>query len=117
MSDKQTFWMTDEFGAKALVTGVDERNRLRPHGWRETTEPTGQDLVWLRHDVTEGQQLFSHAAAGQWAELGWHPSPPPEPVDLTKDPMLVDQAAAPAPAVEDSKPRTQARATSGDEKE
>jgi hypothetical protein len=93
MTEKQKYWLTDTSGAKALVEGADERDRWRPHGWAETDAPVAGDLVWLQHDVHGGRQLFAAAAAEQWAGLGWRPSAPPEPVDLTKDPQLVDQAA------------------------
>lgn len=117
MTDKKTFWLVDASGAKALVTGDDERDRFRPLGWQEATEPSDRDLVWLQHDVTEGRQLCPAAASGQWAELGWHPAAPPEPVNLTKDPVLVDQVPDPEPATEDPKPKTRTRVTGGDEKE
>jgi hypothetical protein len=124
MTEKQKYWLTDTSGAKALVEGADERDRWLPHGWAETDAPVVGDLVWLQHDVHHGRQLFAAAAAEQWAGLGWHPSAPPEPVDLTKDPQLVDQAAAPIeiPTFEpapDPGPnaRSKPRAASGDEKE
>jgi hypothetical protein len=124
MTEKQTYWMTDTSGVKALVAGADERDRWRPHGYADTADPVAGDLVWLQHDVSGGRQVFAAEAAEQWAGLGWHPSAPPEPVDLTKDPMLVDQAPAAvlrleSPAAEESAPKTtsKSRAASGETKE
>lgn len=135
MTDKQTYWLVDGDGAKALVVGVDERDRFRPHGWTETTEPAGSDMVWLEHEVTGGRQLFPMAVTPQWGALGWRLAGPPEPVDLTKDPQVVDQPltppaaqpvvveaadepkAPPTDAASSSKATQKTRAASGDEKE
>lgn len=96
---KQTYWLTNVDGVKALVEGADERDRwTRIHGWTVSDEPAAGDLVWLQHETTGGRQAFAAEAAPQWEGLGWHPAPPPEPADLTKDPQLVDQPPAEAAA-------------------
>lgn len=113
---KQMYWLADVDGVKASVEGADERDRwTKVHGWAVTAEPVAGDLVWLQHEETGGRQVFAAEAAPQWEGLGWHPCPPPEPADLTKDPQLVDQPAAPAVA-EPDKPKTRA-AAGGESKE
>lgn len=121
---KTSYWLTDTSGVKALIVGADERDRWSPHGWHPTADPVAGDLVWLQHETTGGQQVFAAEAAESWKGLGWHPSAPPEPLDLTKDPMLVDQAPptvirleAPADAEPDPKTPRTSRAASGAEKE
>lgn len=111
---KQSYWIRDIEGVKALVEGAETRDTwVKVHGWQLTEEPTSTDLVWLQHNETGGKARFAAEAAPQWAGLGWHPSAPPEPVDLTKDPQLVDQPAAdlaPAAAAAAGKPKTTAAA-------
>lgn len=108
---KQTYWLTSVDGVKASVDGADERDRwVRVHGWAVADEPAAGDLVWLQHETTGGRQVFAAAAAPQWEGLGWHPCAPPEPADLTKDPQLVDQAAAAALTEPDKTTKTRAAA-------
>lgn len=93
-------WMTDGYGVKALVGG-DAVDEWKPRGWSEADEPSGSDLVWMRHTETGGQQKFAAGALEQWKALGWEPSEPEPPYDVTKDPQLVDveaRAAAQSPA-------------------
>lgn len=95
---KQTYWMTDGFGVKALMEGADERDLWAvSEGWAVTTEPESGDMVWLKHEETGGQQKLNADVMGRFAALGWHPSPPPAPVDLTKDPLPEPE---PVPVVE-----------------
>lgn len=92
------YWVTSVDGAKAVLEGADARDRwTKVHGWTITTEPQPGDRVWLEHAETGGKQIFAAEAAPQWEGLGWHPTSPPEPVDLTKDPQLVDQGPPAAP--------------------
>lgn len=115
---KNTYWLTDGYGSKALVEGAEERDRWKPAGWSETDEPSGEDMVWLAHAEHGGRQRFAAAAVASWQALGWQPCAPPEPVDLLRDRALSD--ARPAIADVDSAPPKSAkatRATSGDKKE
>lgn len=105
--EKTTVWIADIEGRKATV---DDFVDWRPHGWVETTEPAGEEFVWLEHEETHGKQLFPAAVVDQWSALGWKPSAPPSPVDLTRDPNLTDVPDEPVPA----KPT---KATSGSKKE
>lgn len=88
-------WMSDLYGVKAHVdpAAVDE---WRPRGWAMSTAPAGIEMAWCHHEETGGRAKFPAAVLDAWAALGWAPSEPPEPVDLTKDPKLVDQHAEPA---------------------
>jgi hypothetical protein len=96
MSAKNTYWISDPItGAKALAEGAAERDRWTDRGWTPADEPARTDRVWLRHETTGGRQLFPASVVEQWAPLGWVPSAPAEPVDLTKDRGLVDEPATP----------------------
>ena len=90
MTDKKTYWMADPYGGKALMEGVEGRDAWIPRGWAEAGEPSGNDRVWMRHEVHEGRAQFPADSLEQWQALGWAPSDPPAPYDLTKDPQLVD---------------------------
>ena len=100
MTSKQTFWIVDpNGGAKALVEGAEERDRwTRVHRWDETGEPVSGDMVWAQNANTGGRTILPWDAltGGYWAGVGFAPSAPTEPVDLTKDPALRDQPQAAA---------------------
>jgi hypothetical protein len=103
---KNTFWMRTPEGALALVAGADERDRWIPHGLVAADEPQPGSgvFVWLEHDEHHGRAKFPVDVVEQYGALGWHPSPPPEPYDITKDPALRDVPPTPeAPAVEAEK--------------
>lgn len=119
MADKNTYWIADVDGAKALVAGSAERDRwTRVNGWTETGEPEGLEFVWLRNGQHGGRAKFAAQAVPLWEGLGWKPSPPPEPVNLAIGPEHPSRAQAP-----DTEPTTppktpsRTRAASGDEKE
>ena len=76
MTEKKPFWLVDDAGSKALVVGVDERDRLRPLGWSESTEPAPGEWVWMEHDITGGRARFPVEAAPLWVAKGWAPSGP-----------------------------------------
>jgi hypothetical protein len=96
---KQSYWIADpNGGAKALVEGADERNRwTQVHGWAEADEPGPGDQVWVHNSKTDGRTVMAADAIGTedggsyWRGVGFRPSAPAEPVDLTKDPALRDQ--------------------------
>jgi hypothetical protein len=95
---KNTYWISDpNGGAKALVEGVEERNRwTQINGWTESDEPVSGDMVWVFNPSTEGRAKLpadSLAEGSYWRGVGWTESAPAEPVDLTKDPALRDQEA------------------------
>ena len=100
MTAKNTYWMADPYGNKALVEGVEGRDAWIPRGWAEAGEPAGNDMVWMRHEAHGGRAQFPADALEQWRALGWVPSDPPAPYDLTKDPQLVDVQ----PAAEEQDP-------------
>jgi hypothetical protein len=119
MTDKHPYWIADVEGVKAVVEGAEARDMwTKVRGWTETTEPVGQEFQWIRNADHGGRGVMNHAAALLHEGLGWFPSDPPEPVDMTKDPQLVDQppAVEPAPQAPKSTKPT-ANATSGDKKE
>lgn len=103
MTDKQTYWVANLAGDKALVTGADERDRWSLHGWSDADEP-GDDFrgnVWLRDPESGNAAPIAWAAREYWLGRGRVPSPPDEPVNPTRDPALtaepVKPPAAPAP--------------------
>ena len=97
-------WMSDPYGAKAHVDQVD---KWIPRGWSESDEPTGAEMVWCGNEATGGRAQFPASVLEQWQALGCVPSEPPEPVDLTKDPKLVDQPADSLPAPEPEPEQTE----------
>lgn len=110
-------WMTDGFGAKAYVP-ADQVDEWKPRGWSEGDAPAGDDWVWMQHEVHAGRAKFAAGAAGPWEALGWHPSEPPEPYDVTKDPTLVDVPTEAPPASPAGKPpKPSARAAASETKE
>ncbi|AGL13880.1 hypothetical protein [Actinoplanes sp. N902-109] len=112
---KTLYWIADTTGAKAIVEGADERDTwTKVRGWAETTEPVAGELVWMQHEEHGGRAQFDARVVPDWEHLGWNVSSPPEPVDLTKDPTLVDQPPAEAEPVA-AKPVK--RAASGADKE
>lgn len=100
MTDKITTWLVDETGTKALVEGADERDRLLPLGWSETTEPAGDEFVWCRHDGITDPARFPAASLEAWRARGWEPSGPPGSVPA--QPLTIAQAE-PEPAPEPAK--------------
>jgi hypothetical protein len=116
MTDKNTYWLVDSTGDKALVEGAAERDRWLPHGWAETDEPTGDEFVWASFDgVADPAKFPADVFREVWEPKGWKASAPPEPVDPitgVRPPRPVPTPAAAAPA-DTSKSKTAA----GGEKE
>lgn len=93
-------WIADATGVHALVDGDEQLTYwTRIRGWRPAAEPRRADHVHITHpQLGNGNPIPFEALAGGWDELGWSAGPPPEPVDLTRDPALRDQPnAVPAP--------------------
>lgn len=100
---KNTYWIADpNGGAKALVETAEERDRwVQVRGWAESAGPVSGDRVWVHNAQTGGRTTLPHdtlGVGGYWRGVGFAPSAPPEPVDLTKEPSLRDQVAPPSPA-------------------
>jgi hypothetical protein len=116
MSEPKKYWMVDTEGVKALVVGKEALDFWSTQGWSQTTDPQGQEFVWLQHDQHEGRAKFSAEAVPLWAFNGWHPSDPPAPVNLAvAHREVVEPPAAPQTPTPATKPA--ANATSGDKKE
>lgn len=112
-------WMKDAYGNKAHVPS-DERDAWVPRGWTEADEPAADERVWMEHGAHGGRALFPAGIAETWQALGWAPSPPPEPVDVTKDPALVDVVAPTSetpPAKPAAKTKTEPATPGRDKKE
>jgi hypothetical protein len=105
---KNTYWLVDGEGTRALVEGADERDRLvRVHGWTETTAPDSGDFVWLRNEdpaLGPARLTWEAAQLPAWAGRGWSPGAP-----QVGEPAPVE-AVEPAPKSSPAK----AAATSGD---
>lgn len=75
---KNTYWIADENGVKACVSGAAARDFwLRVHGYTETAEPAGLEFQWVRNTDHGGRGVMNHEAALLHAGLGWVPSDPP----------------------------------------
>lgn len=96
MTALQKYWLVDETGAKALVEGATERDRLVPLGWAETSEPTGSEFVWARCPGVADPARFPAETLLAWATKGWEPGAPPSPFDVLADD--VSPAVEPQPA-------------------
>ena len=105
---KQTYWQTRADEPAALVEGAAERDRwVQIHGYAESSEPADDQQVHVVNETTGGRAQLPYGPLrdGLWAGLGWRLAAPPEPVDLTKDPALVDQAVVvPATKTESAAP-------------
>jgi hypothetical protein len=106
---KTKYWMTDGYGAAALVEGVEERDRWLPLGWQLISDEdalAGVTHVWLRHEDHGGRQRFPVEAVELWQTKGWHPSDPPAP----QSPFNAAPAdIVPAAATESSEPAPSAK--------
>lgn len=105
----RNYWIASPGGDLALVTGAEQRDLwTKVRGWSESGEPGPADRVHLTHaEVGHGGPLPFEALAAGFGAFGWSPGPPPEPVDITKDPALRDQPTQPRPAAEPVKPKTE----------
>lgn len=117
---KNHYWISDpNGGAKALVEGVEARNTwTQVQGWTESDEPVSGDMVWAYNAEAEVHGKLPHDTLGEggyYRGVGWVPSAPPAPVDVTKDPALRDQPA-PAKATTTSSAASPAAATTTKEK-
>jgi hypothetical protein len=94
---KNSYWIVDTEGVYAQVEGADQRDEwTKVRGWSQAAEPGPSDQVHVVNehpDIQPGR--LPYGALADWAGLGWSAGPPPVPADSTKDPVLVDQAAAP----------------------
>lgn len=104
------FWIADHAGTHALVDTADERAVwTRVRGWHDSDEPGANNQVRVVNGDLFGCIPVSALEAG-WAEMGWKPGPPPEPVDIHRDPAPVVEEQLPPPA-------PQTKAASGQSKE
>lgn len=119
MTEAKKYWIADSEGVKALVEDAEAHNLWTAgRGWTDTTEPTGQEWVWLRHDEHGGRAKFSAEAAPLWEGRGWLPSDPPEPENPAIAHWKTESAPAAAPAPQtNASTKPAANATSGDKKE
>ncbi|MFG1659083.1 hypothetical protein ACGFIY_21375 [Micromonospora chersina] len=91
---KTKYWMSDGYGAKALIEGADERDKWKPLGWSEADEPAAGDRVWLRHEDHGGRALFPAESVDLWQQKGWQPSDPPQPINPFNAPQPADVVEA-----------------------
>lgn len=94
-------WIADATGVHALVDGDEQLTYwTRIRGWQLAAEPPAASHVHISHpEIGHGNPIPFEALAGGWDELGWTAGPPPPPVDLTRDPALRGQPAAPPPPI------------------
>lgn len=109
---KQKTWMRDADGRFALIEDDTERPSLEALGWATADEPTDTDHAWAWHEGIEQPGQIAYGARDYWEARGWVFGPPPAPVDLTKDPALVDQAPAAKPKPK-PEPKTSGKPATG----
>lgn len=96
-------WIADVTGVHALVSDAEQVALwTRVRGWRIADAPAPTDQVQVVNGDLFGRIPFAALADG-WADLGWKPGAPPEPIDLTKDPTFVDQPPVAGPAMPQTK--------------
>jgi hypothetical protein len=88
-------WVKNLAGEKALIDVADS-DRWSLHGWSEATEPGDRDFVWMASPEVGRPGLLPWGARDYWQGIGFRPSPPPEPVNPTRDPALTDAASGAA---------------------
>jgi hypothetical protein len=90
-------WIKSPGGDYALVDDPDQvAVWTRVRNWTVAGEPGPADRVHISHpQVGHGNPIPFEALTGGWSDMGWAAGPPPEPVDLTRDPAPRDQSAAP----------------------
>lgn len=119
MTDKTKYWLRNPAdGTFAVAEGGEERDRLIPLGHELADEPSDDAaFVWMRHDGIERPARLPYGAREHNLAREWTFAAPPDPVDLTKDPLLVDPVPAAAePAAKSSataKPATAADKNEG----
>ena len=101
---KNTYWIADENGVKACVTGAEARDFwTKVHGYTETTEPIGLEFQWVRNAKHGGRGVMNHEATLLHAGLGWQPSDPPPVPGLPEMPAdetpPASRSAKPVPPV------------------
>lgn len=75
---KQTYWVADEVGTYALVTGADERDRWVRGDWFAAEEPADDDWVLMWHeDIEQPGRVTAAGLRDLWAKRGWVAGPPP----------------------------------------
>lgn len=115
---KNSYWLADPEGTRALVEGADTRDRfVRLHGWTEATEPERHDFVWLTNENSSlgaTRMTWEAAQLDAWAGRGWTPGAPPEPGAPVEEPAPVKE---PAPAPETKSSPAKPSASSGEKKE
>lgn len=78
MTSKNVYWIADENGVKACVTGAPARDFwVKVQGYSETSEPAGQEFQHVRNDNHGGYGVLNHEAVLLLGGLGWRPSEPP----------------------------------------
>jgi hypothetical protein len=92
-------WIRDLRGDKAVIDPADS-DRWKLHGWSQTDEPGGNEqvFVWMINPETDRAAPIAWAAREYWMGRGFVPSPPDEPVNPTKDPVLTVAPAKPPAA-------------------
>jgi hypothetical protein len=92
----QKYWMRSDTGDLMQVGSAAERDSWLLRNWQESkSEPSDRDQVWFRVEGVENPAKFPWGAREFWGSRGWEPSTPPEPIDYTRDPRVVDVAEAP----------------------
>jgi hypothetical protein len=118
MTEAKKYWVADAEGVKALVSGAEAHNLWTAgRGWTDTTEPAGQEFVWLQHNEHGGRGKFAAQAVPLWEGRGWLPSDPPEPENAATAHWPAEGAPVEAKPQTTATMKPAANANSGDKKE
>jgi hypothetical protein len=90
-------WIKNFAGEKAQIDDADRDYWVGLHGWTITVAPSDRDFVWMAKEDLDNPGLIPWGARPYWLGIGFAPSPPPAPVNPTKDPALTDAAGDPLP--------------------
>lgn len=78
MTAAKQYWVVDEDGNHALLTGAAERDRFLSEGWTAVDEPANDAFVYIWHEgfSTPGRAPMS-ALRALWGPREWRAGPPP----------------------------------------
>lgn len=100
------YWMVDEVGDHAVVTGATTRDAYLREHWTQADKPT-DGFVYIWHEGIEQPGRVTVEALGtMWSHRGWVAGPPPD----------GDHPFSPQPSAEPAETKPAKSAAAGDAK-